>query len=50
MLVAYMPTPGLPAQKSPSKPTSTHTQQAWATIVLFLTAFRSGGAANLRAS
>ena len=35
MLVAYMPTPGLPAEKAPSKPTPTHTQQAWATILLF---------------
>jgi hypothetical protein len=42
MLVAYTPTPGLPAQKSASKPTPTHTQQAWAAILLFFSPFRSG--------
>ncbi len=35
MLLAYLPTPGLPDRKSPSKPTPTHTQLSWATILLF---------------
>ena len=35
MLVAYLPAPGLPAEKSPSRPTATHTQLTWATILLF---------------
>ena len=35
MLGTYLPTPGQPDQTTPSKPTPTHTQLAWATILLF---------------
>ena len=35
MLVANLRAPGPSAERSPSKPTPTHTQLTWATILLF---------------